>query len=206
MLASKRVMVSGAHLDDRGVLDGQAAELALELAAVPQALHHHIEEAVVFPDHVLQPWRGHCPGQHLLGWGLGIFGQLGWRRLRLVQRCLQCIAGPGQSLPASPLLCSPHVPAASPVRRSHDNCEEVLDHWFKHMAHYSVLSPSAENHREVASQRGCSKGQHGPYHCTWQIIRSCCSPGWLPARRHPPGGPALLQRSSSLPPLGWAPR
>lgn len=151
-LASKRVMVSGAHLDDRGVLDGQAAELALELAAVPQALHHHIEEAVVFPNHVLQPWRGHCPGQHLLGWGLGIFGQLGWRRLRLIQRCLQYTAGPGQSLPASPLLCSPHVPAAHPVRRSHNTCEEVLDHWFKHMAHYSVPSPIVENHKEVAAR------------------------------------------------------
>ena len=63
-----------------------------------------------------------------------------------------CSTGQGLISHSSPLSCSPHVPAASPVRWSHDNCEEVLDDWPKHMAHSSVLSPIVENYKDVAAR------------------------------------------------------
>ena len=84
------------NLDNGWVLLCQAAELALEVPAVPQALDNNVQEAVVLPDLVLQP--GHaCPRARqslrllLLGRPhlLGKPGQLGRGRPRLRQGCLQ---------------------------------------------------------------------------------------------------------------------
>lgn len=73
----------------------QAAEAALKIPAMPQALHNHVQEAVVLPDLVLQPRGAHpraCQSQLLLGLGrpclLGKPGQLGRSRPCLRQGCL----------------------------------------------------------------------------------------------------------------------
>lgn len=107
---------------------------------------------------------------------MGIFGQLGRRRLRLVQRCLQYRAGPDQSLRAHchALLMSLLLLL---LRRSHDSCEEVLDDWPKHMARYSVLFPIVENYKEVAARASVDPiivhGNHDILLLTW--MAACMS-------------------------------